>query len=111
MAGKAGRVTDQAVQAHTGAAVRHPTDLSQGCDQSLAVAYDAALLDLDGVVYVGPNAVPNAGAALTEARRLGMRLAFVTNNASRPPKVIAAPLTEIGIPASADEVATSAQAA
>jgi HAD superfamily hydrolase (TIGR01450 family) len=40
-----------------------------------------------------------------------MRLAFVTNNASRPPEAVAQHLCELGIPAQADEVATSAQAA
>jgi HAD superfamily hydrolase (TIGR01450 family) len=40
-----------------------------------------------------------------------MRLAFVTNNAARPPAAVAAHLSELGIPAAADEVITSAQAA
>ena len=77
----------------------------------LCQAYDVALLDLDGVVYVGPNAVPGVPAALQTARSLGMRLAFVTNNAARPPSVVAAHLTELGIPASPQEVTTSSQAA
>jgi glycerol-1-phosphatase len=84
--------------------------LSQGSPR-LVQAYDAALLDLDGVVYVGPRAVPHAAQTLAEARRVGMRLAFVTNNAARTPDAVAAHLTELGIPADATEVATSAQAA
>jgi len=40
-----------------------------------------------------------------------MRLAFVTNNASRTPSAIAAQLTRLGVPAHAGEVITSAQAA
>jgi HAD superfamily hydrolase (TIGR01450 family) len=40
-----------------------------------------------------------------------MRLAFVTNNASRTPSAIAAQLTGLGVPARADEVITSAQGA
>jgi HAD superfamily hydrolase (TIGR01450 family) len=40
-----------------------------------------------------------------------MRLAFVTNNAARPPEVVAAHLAELGIPAEATDVVTSAQAA
>lgn len=70
-----------------------------------------ALLDLDGVVYVGPDAVPGVPKVLTEARRRGMRLAFVTNNASRTPAAVADHLQELGIAARADEVITSAQAA
>ena len=77
----------------------------------LAEAYDAALVDLDGVVYVGPAAVPGAVAALTGAREFGMQLAFVTNNASRTPEAVAAHLSELGVAASPAEVATAAQAA
>ncbi|MCW2616638.1 MAG: family hydrolase [Frankiales bacterium] len=40
-----------------------------------------------------------------------MRTAFVTNNASRHPGVVAAHLTELGIPADPAEVVTSGQAA
>ncbi len=73
--------------------------------------YDVALLDLDGVVYLSRAAVPGAPEALAEARRRGMRLAFVTNNASRSPSAIAAQLTGLGVPATPAEVVTSAQAA
>lgn len=76
----------------------------------LATSYDVALVDLDGVVYVGPLAVPAAPAALAQARRDGMRLAFVTNNAARPPAVVAEHLNALGIPAQAGDVITSAQA-
>jgi HAD superfamily hydrolase (TIGR01450 family) len=40
-----------------------------------------------------------------------MRLAFVTNNASRTPEQVAELLHRVGVPADADEVVTSAQAA
>jgi glycerol-1-phosphatase len=73
--------------------------------------YDVALLDLDGVVYTGQGAVPGAVRALASARSAGMRLAFVTNNASRTPSAVAAHLTRIGVPATASDVVTSAQAA
>ena len=61
--------------------------------------------------YVGPDAVPGAPAALRSAREQGMSLAFVTNNAARPPRIVAEHLTDLGIQADADEVITSAQAA
>lgn len=77
----------------------------------LTELYDVALLDLDGVVYIGAHAVPHAPDALLRARGAGMRLAFVTNNASRPPERVAAHLTEIGVEARPEEVVTSAQAA
>lgn len=78
---------------------------------TLATGYDVALLDLDGVVYVGRNAVTGAPDALAKARAEGMRLAFVTNNAARPPAAVAAHLRELGIPAQPQEVITSSQAA
>jgi glycerol 3-phosphatase-2 len=77
----------------------------------LARQFDVALLDLDGVAYVGANAVPGVPEALAAVRRNGMRLAFVANNAARTPAAVAAHLTELGIAAEAAEVVTSAQAA
>jgi HAD superfamily hydrolase (TIGR01450 family) len=73
--------------------------------------YDVALLDLDGVVYVGGDAVRGAPESLEQARAAGMRLAFVTNNAARPPDVVAAHLVDLGVAAAVDEIITSAQAA
>lgn len=83
----------------------------RGCDRPLSEAYDVALLDLDGVVYTGRRPVPGAPEALAKARAAGQRLAFVTNNASRTPGAVAALLTGMGVPAEADDVVTSAQAA
>lgn len=77
----------------------------------LAEAYDVALLDLDGVIYIGTSAVPHAAEALYASRAHGLRLAFVTNNAARPPATVADHLTSLGVAASPDEVVTSAQAA
>lgn len=78
---------------------------------SLIASFDALLLDLDGVVYIGPHAVPHAASALAQARSTGIALAFVTNNASRPPEVVAEHLRELGIDASATDVVNSSQAA
>lgn len=83
----------------------------RGSERPLSEAYDAALLDLDGVVYLGGAAVPGAVGALAEAKRRGMRLAFVTNNASRSPSAITAQLTSLGVDATPADVVTSAQAA
>jgi HAD superfamily hydrolase (TIGR01457 family) len=78
---------------------------------SLSTRYDVALLDLDGVVYRGADPVAGAPEALAAARAAGMRMAFVTNNASRTPQQIVAHLGELGVPAQPDEVVTSAHAA
>lgn len=79
--------------------------------EALCQAYDLAMLDLDGVVYVGGDAVPGAPEHLAAARAAGMRLAFVTNNASRPPERVAEHLRELGVDAASADVVTSAQAA
>jgi glycerol-1-phosphatase len=85
--------------------------LPRASDRPLSEVYDAALLDLDGVVYLGGAAVAKAPEALAAAREQGMQLAFVTNNASRTPSAIAAELNKLGVPADRTEVVTSAQAA
>jgi glycerol-1-phosphatase len=85
--------------------------LSTGSKERLSECYDAALLDLDGVVYLGRNPIAGAAGALREAARRGMRLAFVTNNASRTPNAVAAQLVGMGVAATAADVVTSAQAA
>jgi HAD superfamily hydrolase (TIGR01450 family) len=79
--------------------------------EPLATAHDLALVDLDGVVYRGPKAIPYAAESLDTARALGLGIAFITNNASREPQTVADHLAELGIAAVPDEVMTSAQAA
>jgi HAD superfamily hydrolase (TIGR01450 family) len=74
-------------------------------------SYDAVLFDLDGVRYLGPIAVPGAAAGIAELHDRGTKIGFVTNNAARPPVAVADHLVELGIPATAADVVTSAQAA
>ncbi|MGI9156016.1 MAG: HAD-IIA family hydrolase [Marmoricola sp.] len=77
----------------------------------LSEAYDTCVLDLDGVVYVGRDAVPGAPEHLAAARRAGMHLAYVTNNAARPPDAVAEHLGKLGVETEVTDVVTSAQAA
>jgi len=79
--------------------------------ESLAVAYDVLLLDLDGVVYLGGTAIPGAPEALRKAKEAGAHLAYVTNNASRTPAAVAALLAGMGAPAEPGDVITSCHAA
>jgi HAD superfamily hydrolase (TIGR01450 family) len=88
-----------------------PLPLAAGTQRPPSAVFDVALLDLDGVVYVGPDAVPGVPDALAAARKAGMRLGFVTNNASRTPDDVARVLREMGVPADVADVITSAQAA
>ena len=92
-------------------AARGPANAPKGSAQPLCDAYDVALLDLDGVVYIGGNAIPGASQALRKASEEGMRLAYVTNNAFRTPAAVAQILTGFGIAVAPSDVVTSAQAA
>jgi len=87
------------------------TQALRGSAEPLDTAYDVALLDLDGTVYLSGTAIPGAAEALRKADAAGMRLAYVTNNAFRTPAAIAALLTSFGVPAGPQDVVTSAQAA
>lgn len=82
-----------------------------GSDTPLAERYDLALVDLDGVAYRGHEPIDGAAEGLAAARASGMRLVFVTNNASREPESVAGQLTELDIPTAAGDVMTAAQAA
>ncbi|GAA4739585.1 HAD hydrolase-like protein [Amnibacterium soli] len=72
---------------------------------------DVLLLDLDGVVYRGRNAVAHAPETLAAVRSSGVRIGYITNNASRTAASVAAHLTDLGLPAGPDDVVTSPQAA
>lgn len=74
----------------------------------LADDYDCLLLDLDGTVFRGHEPTDGAVDALgaVTARKL-----YVTNNASRAAAEVATHLQELGFPADADDVVTSAQSA
>ena len=76
----------------------------------LRAAYTTLLLDLDGVVYRGPHAVPFAVDTLTACRASGSRLAFVTNNAARTAEVVAEHLSSLGLAAGQHDVVTASHA-
>jgi len=76
----------------------------------LRAAYGNVICDLDGVVYRGRGEVPGAAAALQGLRTHGVNVVFATNNASRVPGDVVDHLAALGIPATADEIVTSAQA-
>ena len=84
---------------------------ARGVGATLVEAYDLVMFDLDGVVYVGDDAVPGAPEHLARVRDRGVHVAFVTNNASRDPHAVAEKLTGLGVEADASDVVTSAQAA
>lgn len=74
----------------------------------IGVGYDVVLFDLDGTIYRGETAIPGAADAVARVRAAGLRAVFVTNNSSRPPVDIAAHLRSVGVPATPDDIETSA---
>jgi len=71
--------------------------------------YDALILDLDGVVYIGDRAVPNAIESLNSVANI-VRISAATNNASRSPAQVALHLRELGLAIDDSDVVTSALA-
>lgn len=72
--------------------------------------FDAALFDLDGVIYLGPQVIDGVTETLATLRDTGTKLGYVTNNAARTPAAVAAHLVELDIPATASDVVNSTQA-
>jgi len=75
---------------------------------TLRCAHDVLLLDLDGTVYQGAEAIPGAREALGAGDQ---RQLYVTNNASRSPAQVAEHLRDLGFDAADDDVVTSSQSA
>ena len=76
---------------------------------TLAQEHDCLLLDLDGTVFRGQQ--PTEGSVDTLTSLDGIRVLFVTNNASRGPDDVAKNLVAMGFAVEADDVVTSAQSA
>lgn len=72
---------------------------------------DVLLADLDGVVYAGERAIPHAADALNRAVAEGLRVGYITNNASRTPVAVTEQLRGFGLRLEPDDVVTSPQAA
>lgn len=73
--------------------------------------YDAALFDLDGVIYLGPLAVPGAAETMAELNSSNKAVMYVTNNAARAAETVVRQLQGLGFVAGLDNVLTSAQVA
>ncbi len=80
-------------------------------DTSPLSGVDVILADLDGVVYKGAGAIPFAIEALNAAAATGIRVGYITNNASRTDASVAEHLSSLGLSVAADDVVTSPQAA
>jgi HAD superfamily hydrolase (TIGR01450 family) len=73
-------------------------------------AYDHFLLDLDGTVWVGHDALPGAVDAVLALREAGKQLVFLTNDVSHPPEGFVRKLWRLGFQASVDEILSAGAA-
>ena len=74
---------------------------------SILKTHDSLLLDLDGTVWEGGQALQ---CVVDVINSCGVPAVYVTNNASRSPQTVADMLEEIGLETDANRVVTSAQA-
>jgi glycerol-1-phosphatase len=73
-------------------------------------AFDGLILDLDGVVWVGPAPVPGSVNAIAALRGSGVQIVFLTNDPRSSRAEYAARLTQLGIPAESNQIVTSSSA-
>jgi 4-nitrophenyl phosphatase len=72
---------------------------------------EAFLIDLDGTLYRGNEAIPDAPDFIRWLEKTGRKYLYVTNNSSRRPEQVAEHLQSFGIPAETKHVFTSSMAA
>ena len=68
--------------------------------------YDHVLLDLDGCLWVGEEALDGAADAVAALREAGKGIAFLTNDVRHAPEDFVRKLWRLGFQASVDEVVT-----
>jgi glycerol 3-phosphatase-2 len=87
------------------------TRKSEGAAVTPLDGVDVILADLDGVVYTGKDAVVYAVDSLSKAVAEGVRVGYITNNASRTDVQVAEHLSSFGLTVAPHDVVTSPQAA
>ena len=68
--------------------------------------YDHVLLDLDGCLWIGDEAIEGAVEAVAALREAGKGIAFLTNDVRHAPEEFVRKLWRLGFQASVDEVVT-----
>ena len=67
------------------------------------------VFDLDGTVYLGEALLPGAKKTIQTLRRMGCRMAFVSNKPVDTRQSYADKLTRLGLPTSVDQIVNSSQ--
>ncbi len=82
-----------------------------GAENGLTAPGATWIVDLDGVVWLTGEPIGGVAAAVSSLRSRGVRIIFATNNAAPTIAELLERLERAGIPASAEDLVTSAQAA
>jgi HAD superfamily hydrolase (TIGR01458 family) len=72
---------------------------------------EGLLIDLDGVLYVGPEPVKGAKEAFSELREASIPMRFITNTTTKPLSALVEKLTGLGFDIPAEEILTAPVAA
>ncbi|MFH1470498.1 MAG: HAD-IIA family hydrolase [Candidatus Micrarchaeota archaeon] len=75
------------------------------------MGFKAAIIDLDGVLVLGEATVPGAPEAVKRLRQAGLKLRFLTNNATRSKRMLKKYLSENGLLVEEEELMSSASCA
>lgn len=85
-----------------------PTIADAEAVRRLVADNDGFIFDLDGTLYLGDELIPGADQALEGLRRIGRKVAFVSNKPIGTRQEYAGKLNKLGIPCSVDDVINSA---
>ncbi len=66
--------------------------------------YEGYVFDLDGTIYLGDELLPGAKRLILKLRELGKRVIFVSNNATKDPRMYAEKLARLGLKTPASEI-------
>jgi HAD superfamily hydrolase (TIGR01450 family) len=66
--------------------------------------YEGYVFDLDGTIYLGDELLPGAKRLILKLRELGKRVIFLSNNATKDPRMYAEKLGRLGLKTPASEI-------
>ena len=66
--------------------------------------YEGYVFDLDGSIYLGDELLPGAKRLILKLRELGKRVVFLSNNATKDPRMYAEKLDGLGLTTPASEI-------
>ena len=84
--------------------VRRREARSSGGPETPERLYEGYVFDLDGTIYLGDELLPGAKRLILMLRELGKRVVFLSNNATKDPKMYAEKLDGLGLKTPASEI-------